>query len=240
MKPATLVGALAAVAFASLAAPALGQADTDARFVATTLDISGHGEVKVPPDMATIELGVDTQAPTAAGASSENAVAMTKVVASLKARGVTDVKTATLSLSPQYAYTQGQSPRLTGYEADNRVIVTVDDLARLGAVVDAAVDAGANSVGQINFGLKTPGAPQNLARMLAVKALQDKATIYADAAGYHVRRLVNLTEASGEQGEPPVRPLMAMASAARAVTTPVEPGEITVSVDVAGEFELAR
>jgi hypothetical protein len=237
MKSATSIGAIGAIALMSAGQPAFAQAAADARFAATTLDITGHGEVKVPPDMATIELGVDTQAPTAVDASSQNAAAMSKVVASLKAHGVTDVKTASLSLSPQYAYAQGAAPRLTGYEADNRVTITVDDLAKLGAVVDAAVDAGATTVGQINFGLKNSASPQNLARLLAVKALQDKAAIYADAAGYHVRRLVSLSEGAGEQG--PVRPMLAMA-AAREVATPVEPGEITVSVDVTGEFELSH
>lgn len=237
MNPASWIGFVVVLA----AAPAaLAQAaPADAAFAATTLDISGHGEVKVPPDMATIALGVNTQAPTAAGASSQNAVAMTKVVAQLKARGITDVKTSMLSLSPQYAYAQGQAPRLTGYEADNRVTITVNDLATLGAVVDAAVDAGATSVGQIDFGLKTPGSAENTARLLAVKALEDKATIYADAAGYHVKRLVRLTEGGGETGAPPPRPV-AMLAAAREATTPVEPGLITVSVDVSGEFELSH
>jgi hypothetical protein len=165
---------------------------------------------------------------------------MAKVVAALQAHAITDVKTSTLSLSPQYAYAQGQAPRLTGYEADNRVTVTVNDLSRLGAVVDAVVDAGATSVGQIDFGLKTPASPEDLARLLAVKALEDKATLYANAVGYHIRRLVSLSESGAGQGPPPPRPMLAMAAAREVATTPVEPGEITVSVDVSGEFELAH
>ena len=71
-----------------------------------------------------------------------------------------------------------------------------------------------------------------------MKDLDDKAQIFADAAGYHIRRLVNLSEASAVAAQP--RPMMAMVAGRAEATTPVETGEITVSVDVTGEFELAH
>jgi uncharacterized protein YggE len=189
--------------------------------------------------MATIDLGVVTQGATAADAMRTNAEAMTKVIGVLKAGGVDprDIVTSTLSLSPQYAYGQSQAPRLTGYSANNSVTVTVEDLTRLGPVVDAVVGAGASSVSQIRFGLKAPGSAENLARFMAMKNLQEKAATYADAAGYHIRRLVNVSEASAVQAQPP-RPMLAMAVAAPA--TPIETGQITVTIDVTGEFELGH
>jgi uncharacterized protein YggE len=229
------------LAAAVLLAAAPAWADGDARFATTTLDLTGHGEAHVPPDMATITLGVVTDDATAAAAMQANAAAMAKVVASLRAGGVEarDIQTSTLSLSPQYAYEQGAPPRLTGYQADNQVTVTVEDLLRLGAVVDAVVGAGATSVGQISFGLKSRGSAANFARLAAVKDLDDKAAIFADAAGYHIRRLVNLTEASAELAAPP-RTLMVAAALKAPAPTPVETGQITVSVDVTGEFELSH
>jgi len=236
MKPAIWIGALAAACLAQAAA-----ADTafDARFAATTLDLSGHGEAHLPPDMATIDLGVTTTAPTAAEAMARNAAAMTKVIATLRAKGLAerDVATSTLGLSPQYAYPQGQAAELTGYEATNRVTVTLTDLTLVGPVIDAAVGAGANDAGQIGFGLKSRASAENFARLAAVKALDDKAATLADAAGYHIRRLVNLTETTSEEGP---RPRMMMAMKGPAATTPVETGEVVVSVDVTGEFELGH
>jgi hypothetical protein len=233
----TMLGALAALALA----PAAMAQTADARFATTTLDLAGHGEAHVPPDMATIDLGVTTDAPTAAQAMADNAAAMTKVVAALGARGIEakDIATSNLGLSPRYAYDQGQPPRLNGYEATNRVTVRVLDLTRLGAVVDGVVGAGATNVGEIGFSLKNRVSAENFARFAAVKALNDKAALYADAAGYHIRRLVNLSEAASER-LPPIRPMMAMAALKTPAPTPVETGEIVVSVDVSGEFELTH
>ena len=137
-------------------------APADARFAATTLDISAYGEVRVAPDMAAINLGVTDQAATAAAALSDNAQAMTKVVDALRAGGIEarDIQTSSLSLSPQYAYSQGQPPKLTGYEAANQVLVTVRDLKRLGAAVDAVVGAGATNVGSIQFDCSRGSRPR--------------------------------------------------------------------------------
>jgi uncharacterized protein YggE len=237
MKPAIWIGALAAV-FAAQAA--LAQTSSDARFAATTLDLTGHGEAHLPPDLATIDLGVTTVAPTAAAAMAQNAAVMTKVIAAVRARGVAerDLSTSTLSLGPQLAYPQGQAPQLTGYQASNRITVTLTDLTLVGPVVDAGVGAGANDAGQISFGLKSRASAESFARLSAIKALDDKAATMADAAGYHIRRLVNLTEEASEVGPQP-RMLMA-AMKAPAAPTPVESGEIVVSVDVRGEFELTH
>lgn len=223
------------------ATPALAQVSSDARFAATTLNITGHGEARAPPDQATLVLGVQTDAPSAAAALQANAADMTRVVAALRAAGIAaaDLQTSALSVSAQYAYAPGAAPRLTGYQANNEVTVTTQDLARVGQLVDAASSAGATNVGQISFGLKNRASAENFARLAAVKDLDDKAQIYADAAGYHIRRLVNLSEASGVQAVPFPR-MMAAAAASAVATTPVETGQIVVSVDVTGEFELTH
>jgi uncharacterized protein YggE len=230
---------LAAAVLAGAPAAAQTQTPSEARFATTTLDVSAEGEARLPPDMATIELGVTTQGATAASAMRANAQAMSRVVAALRAAGLGqhDIQTSQLSLRAQFAYSQGEAPRLTGYEAMNEVAVRVNDLTRLGSAVDAAIAAGATDVAQISFGLKSPGEAENLARFTAVKALQDKAAILADAAGYHIRRLVNLQETSLDQGGP--RPL-AMAAVAKAVATPIETGDIVVRVELTGEFELTH
>jgi uncharacterized protein len=165
---------------------------------------------------------------------------MSAVIGALKGAGVVDkdIQTSNLSLSPQYAYDQGQPPRLTGYEASNQVTVTEHDLARLGALADAATGAGATNISGISFSLAHPVEAENAARVAAVKALEDKARVLADAAGYHVVRLVSLTESGGETPTPP-RPMMMMAARAQA-PTPVEAGEVGVRVNVSGVFELAK
>lgn len=245
MKP-TLRAAAASLALLTAtcavwgAAPALA-APEDAAFAATTLNISAHGEAKAVPDTASIVIGVDTQGATAAEALHANAEKAAAMIAALKRGGIDarDVQTSGLNLNPQYVYAQNQPPKLTGYQATNQVTVTVKDLARLGAVVDAVVDAGATNVSQITFGLSNPTSAENTARFAAVKDMQDKAAIYATATGYHIVRLVSLTEGGGYVPQP--RPLMNYrVAAAAAPATPVEAGEMTVRIDVTATFELAH
>ncbi len=119
--------------------------------------------------------------------------------------------------------------------------VIVQDLGKLGPSLDAVVAAGANQVNGISFGLKDPKAAEDAARLKAVQALQAKAQLYAGATGYHLNRLVNLSEGGGYTPEP-VRPLMAMRvmAASAPPQTPVEGGELTVRIDINAVYELTR
>jgi uncharacterized protein YggE len=118
------------------------------------------------------------------------------------------------------------------------VTVTVHDLKRLGQAVDATVDAGANQVNGISFGLDDPTAAENAARETAVRALQAKADLYARATGYRIQRLVSLNEGQASYPQPP-RPMMS-AAMEKSADTSVSPGELTVRVDVTGLYEAAK
>jgi uncharacterized protein YggE len=232
-----LVVTVAAPAAALAQQPVAGG---DAVFRATTLQLGATGETRVAPDMATIQLGVMAEAPTAQEAMHRNGELMTQAVAAVRRGGVAekDIRTSGLELAPQYAYGQNQPPRLTGYRATNRVTVVVRDLARLGPIVDAAVGSGANQVEGISFGLADPTAAENAARQKAVQALAAKASLYAQATGYRVLRLVTLSEGQAVQ---PVTPLaLPMAMAAKREATPILPGETSVRVEVSGVYELGR
>lgn len=245
MKSPLLAGALAAVLLTGAAPLAQAQADGDvvagSMFRATTLTVSAHGDIRTAPDMATISLGVETQAPTAAQAMAANADRMSQVVAALKRGGIParDIQTSGLNLGAQYDYQPNVQPRLTGYTASNQVTVTVNDLGKLGPSLDAVVAAGANQVNGVSFGLKDPGAAEDAARVRAVQALQARASLYANAAGLRVVRLINLSEGGGYSPPQPVR-FMAKAMAADSAPTPVEPGQLNVRIDVSGMYELAK
>lgn len=234
-----------ALLLATAAVPA-AQAQTatpaaETMFRATTLNLAAHGETRVAPDMATITLGVQVEAPTAQAAMQQNARQMTQVIAALKKAGIAerDIQTSGLNLNPQYVYEQNVPPKLSGYQASNQVTIRVNDLARLGAAVDATVSAGANQVHGISFGLKDPTAAENAAREEAVKALAAKAELYARATGHRVARLVSLSEGGGYTPQPPM-PVMAMARMEKDASTPVSGGELSVRVDVTGLYELAK
>ena len=246
MKTLMRAGALAlALSAGAAATSALAQAQpapADSMFRATTLNLAAHGQVEVAPDMATINLGVMTQAGTAAAAMQANAARMTAVTAALQKGGIAarDIQTSGLNLSPQYRYDQNKPPILTGYQASNTVTVKVRDLARLGQAVDATVNAGANQVHGISFGLSDPTAAENAAREAAVKALAAKAQLYAGATGHRVARLVQLSEGGGYAAPPPMPMLEMRMAAAPKADTPVSAGEMTVRIDVTGLYELTR
>lgn len=247
MKTLVRAGALALLLATAAAAPAaLAQtppAGAASMFNTTTLNLSAYGETRIAPDKATISLGVVTEAATAAGALSANAERMTSVIAALRKAGIAekDIQTSGLNLSPQYDYVQNEPPKLRGYQVSNQVTVTVNDLAKLGAAVDATVKAGANQVNGVSFGLKDPTAAENAARREAVKALTDKAGLYAQATGHRVGRLVTLSEGGGYSPPPPM-PILQYARMEKADSagTPISGGELAVRIDITGLYELTR
>lgn len=242
MKTLLRAAALAVAVVAAAAQIAFADSLPAAAFQATTLNLSATGEVMTAPDKATITLGVQTEAATAAQALQANAEQMTRVMAVLKRAGIAerDIQTAQLNVNPKYVYEQNQPPRLTGYEASNQVAITVRDLKRLGPTVDAAVGAGATNVNSIAFGLADPTAAENAARLEAVKALQAKADLYAKAVGHPILRLVSLSEGAAFSPPVPMQEMSFTAKRVGAAPTPVSTGEMQVRIQVTGVYELAR
>jgi uncharacterized protein len=198
------------------------------------------GEAQAAPDLALVNFGVTNQASDAADALAANRTQMNAVIAKLKALGVEakDIRTSDLSLNPQYAYNQGQAPKLTGYQVSNTVSVTARDLARLGALVDAVVSQGVNQVRGISFALADPSKAEDAARLDALKQLAHKAELYARAAGFHDVKLRRLSE--GAAAAPPQPRMVMMARAADAGATPVEPGQLKVQVTVNAAYDLVN
>ena len=237
----TAFAAMTAVGVICAMTTAEAQEAGAAVFRATTLNLSATGEVKATPDQATITLGVRTTGKTAAEAMRANRDLMNAMVGALTGQGVQkrDIQTSNLNLQAQYVYAQNQPQRLTGYEADNAVTVTVRDVAKLGQTVDAVTAGGANQVNGIVFGLADPKPAQDGARRSAVQMLRAKADLYAQAAGLRVVRLVNLTEGDAGPVYQP-RPMMMRSMSVAAAPTPVEPGELKVDVNLTAVYELGQ
>lgn len=206
------------------------------------LNLSAYGEVKTAPDMATISFGVVTEATTAAEAMRQNATRMNQVMAALRRAGIAerDVQTSGLNLSAQYDYVQNEPPRLRGYQANNRVTVIINDLNAVGTTADAVVAAGVNQIDGISFGLKDPSMAENRARQIAVRNLQAKAALYADALGVGLGGIRSLSEGGGYSPQPQLmyaRAEMAMDSGG---SMPVAAGQLTVRIDITGVYDLNR
>ena len=208
----------------------------------TLLSVSAEASAKRVPDVATISTGVVTQAADANAAMRANAVQMDKVMAAIKAAGIgeRDVQTSGINLNPQYKYVENAPPSIVGYQASNTVNVKVRDLSKLGKVLDAFVEQGANQVNGPSFEVDKPDEAYDEARVAALKKAQARAQTYADALGLKVRRIVSISE-GGASFPRPMPMVRAMASdAMMAKETSVAPGETTLSIGIEVVFELGR
>lgn len=206
----------------------------------TLLSVSASAEASRVPDVATISAGVVTQAVDGNTAMRQNAGQMVKVLAAIKAAGIAekDVQTSGVNLSPQYRYVENEAPRITGYQASNTVNLKVRDITTLGEVLDALAAQGSNQINGPTFEIDKPEPVYDEARLAALKKAQARADTYARALDLRVRRIVSISEGGG--GLRPI-PMMAMAkSMDRAESTPVSPGESTLSVSLEVVFELGR
>jgi hypothetical protein len=224
---AALFVAVFAVAFIAIAGrPSTAHGDITAADVVTT---TGHGTVTATPDQATITAGVHTQALTAAEALSQNAKLANAVVAALKAAGGTDLQTQQVSLYPQ----TGNDGKVTGYAADDGISAS-SPVAGAGALIDAAVGAGANTISGPTLDLSQQDELYRQALAKAVKDARDKAEALGQAGNFVVGPVSTVTEVS--QSSSPV-PYAATAKAADSAT-PVEAGTQDVAADVTVTFSI--
>lgn len=229
MKTRALASLLAlALAAAVLAGPALA-APADAP---ATLTVTGHAEAVVAPDIAFVTTGIVTTGPDVETARAENDRVMRRIIDALAAQGIDKSKIVTSQFSLQPLYKNdakdGGYGTIAGYRLQNNVTVTVENLVKTGAVIDAAFAAGANQFHGLRFALKDDG---KLRDDLLAKAVQDgrrKAAVMAEALGVNLGRPLSVAEAGR------FMPMQADAvrSFKAAPGTPIEAGALTVSIDV--------
>jgi uncharacterized protein len=199
------------------------------------ISVTGEGRINVAPDMATVTLGVTTEADTAKAAMDANSAQLSAAIAALKAAGIEDkdIQTTGLSLGPRYDYNRTKSDgtaQITGFVASNNVTVRVRALAGLGEVLDAVVTDGANTLNGVAFGLQDPDPALDAARKDAVADARRKAELYAAAAGVTLGAIQSISEQSGYA--PPMPMALAEASFAKDASVPVAAGEVGVTAQV--------
>jgi uncharacterized protein YggE len=201
---------------------------------------SGEATVSARPDRAEISIGVMTQALSAQAASSQNATQTSEVLEAVKrALGASgETKTSGYSISPQYQYENGHPPKITGYQASNTVLVTVNDLLLVGKVIDAAASSGANNINGISFTLRDDSAVKAEALAQAASKANSAAEAIAKALSLHVLRVLHAetTEAPGIR--PVNRNVAVMALAKAQPETPIEAGNLDVHASVTVTLEV--
>lgn len=164
----------------------------------TKVTVAGEALTKVEPDVAVLTIAVVTQSPQAISAQQENARKTDAVTAAIKniAGSTAEIKTSDYTLQPQYDYRDNRLPKIVGYDARNSVTVTMSDLKSVGAVIDAASGAGANSIDNVSFILRQTSPARGQALSDATRQAMNKAQSIAQALGGRVVRVVEENENS--------------------------------------------
>lgn len=220
---------LGAAALAGVAQPRL--AHTATAPAGRTITVTGNGAITAVPDKAGFSFGVDTQATTAADALARNATAARALIAALKSAGVasSDLQTTNVSLSPQ---TSPDGTSVIGFDASSSVSAT-SALGKAGAIVDAAVGAGATNVSGPNLTLSDQSARTQQALAKAVVDAKATAKAIADAAGLNLGAVQSIVEGGG------ATPLPFAGKSAAGADVPVEPGTLETDASVTVTYAVS-
>jgi len=212
-----------------------------------TLTVSGNGEAFGTPDRALVRLGAVAQSAQAGDAQKLVGETVAKTIDAVKKLGIDEksIRTAGVSLTPVYTdqqprpgQEQPQEPRISGYRASNTIEVRLDDLAKLGPVIDAGVATGANNVEGVDFQLKDDGPQRKAALKQAATDARGKAEALAEAMGLRLGPVIEVTE-GGAVGRPIPMARHAMLAESFAPNTPVQPGQLEVTASVTITYRLA-
>ena len=203
-----------------------------------TITVTGTGSVTLTPDLAYVYIGVQTQDASASTAMSNNTSRAQALIEAIKSFGVEnkDIQTSNFSISPQPTY--DDSYNITGYTylVQNTVHVTVRDLEQLGSLLDAAFEAGANTINSISFDVADRTEAVSQARLAAVENARRQADELASATGVSIGDVQTI---SYYDSTPIVREYVEMRAAAdSAMSVPIQSGSMEITTTVTIVYEL--
>jgi hypothetical protein len=220
-----------------------GGALADTISLAHTITVDGEATLYVDPDHASMTLGVVTSGATVSEALRQNNIKMNAVLTAVKTQGVrqSELQTSTFSIQPQHPRTKDgyDYDTISGYEVTNSLTVTVSDLTKVGAIIDAAADAGANTSNNVIFQVSNREALLDKVRADAMRNAKRKADIMANAVGAQVGGLITVgntqvRSTEYEMAPPPPPPPPPPPGQA----TSILPGQLSVSANVTAVFAL--
>ncbi|MXO72527.1 SIMPL domain-containing protein [Alteraurantiacibacter buctensis] len=237
----TTLPVLAAASFAAMVPAAASAAEVQIQASGPVVELTVSESIPGDPDVASLDAGVTTVAPTAVAAMQQNATQMTAVIDRIRALGVRreDIGTTGINLQAEYQWDEpSRMQRFQGYRVMNRVTVKLRDIGRTGEVLDALVAAGATDLGGVGFSVDDPSQAQSRARTQAMRTAEQRATDYARMAGYSGVRLLEVSEGQPQFYGP--MPVAAVTRDAAQAATPVVPGQVQSGVTITVKYEMTR
>lgn len=239
----TKITAVLTAALALVSLPLAAQNNGAAEPVVPILSVQGQGEARVAPDEATVRLGVLAQDPTAQAAMTKANLAANAILEAVRKLGVAaeDIQTSELNLNPVYANvpeSRGGEPRISGYQATNVVSVRLEKLDQVGPVVDAGLNAGANRLDGVVFGLRNDAAARAEALTRAAEAARAKAETLARALRVRLVGIVEVVEGGVSVFQPLYRGGARMAMESMAADTPVSAGQVGIDANLTLRYQI--
>jgi hypothetical protein len=218
------------------AATAIAQSGPGAGPAVPAITVTGTAEVAAAPDRALVSLGAVVENKQAQEAQKQIAQTMQRVIKDIKAQGIPEdkIRTVGLSLNPVYSHPapkagqEPEAPRIVAYRAANTVRVQVDDLERVGGVIDAGIAAGANQLNSLAFDLRDDLKYRKQALQLAAQEARTKAEAIASALNLQLGEVLEIRE----EGAPAHYPVERRMAAPSAAGTPIQPGQVQVNASV--------
>jgi uncharacterized protein YggE len=207
---------------------------------ATKIMVSGNGIIKVEADLSYVSVAIEKTEKTATQAQQKAAETMKNVLSALRNTGIPKdkIQTTSFRLDPKYKYDKREKT-LVGYTAKNQIRVTLDDLGKVGKIIDTAISAGANRVSNIAFTVKDDAPHKKAALKKAFNNAREKAKTIAAASGLIIKRIKMIKEAGAEV----IRPftgVQAFKAEGEAVETPIIPGKVEVRGSLTVVYECVK
>ena len=205
-----------------------------------TISVVGESQIEVEPDKAEIYVQVETRADSADDASDENSEISNKVINALKRAEIDneDIETDSYNIYPRYDWDEGYD-ELVGYAAEHTLRITTTDMDKVGNFLDTAIDAGANEIQRVDFGLSQDKEKEVYSEALvrASGLAEEKASSVSAALGVRLGDVVSVVESSAGY-RPSVYYDYAVEERALAATTPIAPEKVTVEGYVTLVYEI--
>ncbi len=228
--------------------PLISQPGIAAEIIVPTIALNGTGKALGAPDMAMLSLGVLRQAKTANEAMKKNNSAMAKILAALKNAGIAeeDLRTTNFSIRPQYkrykktSSSRNRLPEIIGYTVSNQMSVKINDLKKLGEIIDMTVKLGVNTGGNIQFLNKNPAPFISKARQKAMENAIAKAKTLTNAAGAKLGKILTITENSFIPRPYRVQAQQSLGAPSMKAAVPIASGQNVYSVTVQVSWEIQQ
>ena len=207
-----------------------------------TLSVTGRGSATGAPDLALVRLGVQTSDEDVLTAFTRSNDITAHIIEALLELGVErkDIQTSGLSLyqdRPYDPYSDIEDGTII-FWAQNSLSVTLRDISLVGGALGASVEAGANSIDGLSYGMTDPTALEDSARELAVADARNRAEHLAALTGTQLGHVLNIDESSYQpRARTELRAVAMMAESLGGGAT-VEEGQLSVLVELRITWEL--